>query len=62
MCNKTSLSNREFFVLNLVQMYAINSCLKTNTGLPLYNSPHYNTDFNITQSCLGSQMVIFLLF
>ena len=32
------------------------------TGLPHYNSPRYNTDFDITRSCLGSQMVIFLLF
>ena len=32
------------------------------TGLPHYNSPHYNTDFGITQSSLGSQMVIYLLF
>ena len=27
------------------------------TGLPHYNTPQYNTDFNITRSCLGSQMV-----
>ena len=33
-----------------------------NTGLPHYNTPHYNADFNITWSCLGSQMFIFLLF
>ena len=33
-----------------------------STGLPHYNSPHYNTDFNITRSGLGSQMGIFLLF
>ena len=32
------------------------------TGLPHYNSPHYNTDFSITRSGLGSQMVIFLLY
>ena len=32
------------------------------TGLPQYNSPHYNTDFNITRSGLGSQMVGFLLY
>ena len=32
------------------------------TGLPHYNSPHYNTHFIITQSCLGPQMVIFPLF
>ena len=31
------------------------------TGLPHYNSPHYNTDFNITRSGLGFQMIIFLL-
>ena len=35
---------------------------KKHTGLPHYNTPHFNTDFNITRSCLGSQMVIFLLF
>ena len=33
-----------------------------DTGLPHYNSPHYNTYFSITRSCLGSQRVIFLLF
>ena len=33
-----------------------------DTGQPHYNTPRYNTDFNITRSCLGSQMVIFLLF
>ena len=30
-----------------------------DTGLPHYNSPHCNTDFITTRSCLGSQMVIF---
>ena len=34
--------------------------VQVSTGPPHYNTPHYNTDFSIT--CLGSQMVIFLLF
>ena len=29
------------------------------TGLPHYNSPHYNMDFITTRSCVDSQMVIF---
>ena len=33
-----------------------------STVLPHYNSPHYNKDFNITRSGIGSQMVIFLLY
>ena len=33
-----------------------------DTGLPHYNTPHCNTDFNKTRSFLGSKMVIFLLF
>ena len=32
----------------------------SNIVLPHYYTPHYNTDFSITGSCLESQMVIFL--
>ena len=38
----------------------LNTLSSLNIGLPHYNIPRYNTDFNITQSCLGSQMVIFV--
>ena len=31
-----------------------------HTGQSLYNATHYNTVLDITRSCHGSQMVIFL--
>ena len=45
-----------------VSLIKVGRMIFVNTGLPHYNSPHYNTDFSVTRSCLGSQMVIFLLF
>ena len=30
----------------------------TSTELSFYNSPHYNTDLDTTQSCCGSQKIL----
>ena len=47
---------RILLIFEVIVLYRVLS-----TGLPHYNSPHYNTVFDITRPCLGSQMFIFLL-
>ena len=60
-CHSDCLPRQDCPITINVWEYTVLSENIVCTGLPHYNSLHYNTDFNITRSCIGSQMAIFLI-